>query len=123
MQFNITTKKYNLICPETMLYKVNQSPAMRKWHDLTYYSWCDKKLDSGHKDLTVANLLIVNVNAEAEGYTYWGGGGCLGQLSPLEIQQSEYDAGSLPPRNKKSYISTAPLLKNSRYGTEVVRAV
>ena len=73
MQFNITTKKYNLICPETMLYKVNQSPAMRKWRDLTYYSWCDKKLDSGHKDLTVANLLIVNVNAEAEGYTYWGG--------------------------------------------------
>ena len=27
--------------------------------------WCDKKLDNGHKALTIANLLIVNVNAEA----------------------------------------------------------
>ena len=27
--------------------------------------WCDKKLDNSHKALTIANLLIVNVNAEA----------------------------------------------------------
>ena len=33
--------------------------------DLTCYALCDKKLDSGHKALTVMNLLLVNVNAKA----------------------------------------------------------
>ena len=37
-------QKYNLIGPET---------------------WCDKKLDSCHKALTVGNLLVVNVYVEA----------------------------------------------------------
>ena len=33
--------------------------------DLTCYALCDKKLDSGHKALTVMNLLLVSVNAKA----------------------------------------------------------
>ena len=40
-------KKYNLIGPETLLFKINQSRAWKKWRDLTCYAWCDKKLDSG----------------------------------------------------------------------------
>ena len=43
----------------------NKSRTTRKWRDLMCYAWCCKKLDSNHKAPTVANLLIVNVNAEA----------------------------------------------------------
>ena len=63
---NYNYKRYNQIGPETTLFKIDQSRATRKRRDLTYCAWCDKKLDSGHKALTVANLpIIVNVNAEA----------------------------------------------------------
>ena len=62
---NYNCKKYQLIGPQTLLFKINQSRATRKFRGLTCYAWCDKKLDSGHKDLTVVNLLIVNVNAGA----------------------------------------------------------
>ena len=53
----------------------------------------------------------------------WGGGGAAAP-PPLEIWQSDYDAlisvistpSPPPPRNKRNYISTAHLLRNSRYG-------
>ena len=46
--WNYNCKKYNLIFPEILLFKTNQSHATRKWRDLTYYAGCDKKLYSGH---------------------------------------------------------------------------
>ena len=55
------TKKYKLIDPETLLFKVNQSRAIRKWCDLTYCAWYDKKLGNTHKARTVANLPVVRV--------------------------------------------------------------
>ena len=58
-------QKYSMIGPEKLLFKINQSRATRKCRDLTCYAWCDKKLDGVHNAPTVANLLIVNVNAEA----------------------------------------------------------
>ena len=42
----------------------NKPITWNKWHDLMCYAWCDKKLDSGQKVLTVTDLLIVNVNAK-----------------------------------------------------------
>ena len=52
-------KTRNLIGPETLLLKINQLGATRTCRDLTC---CYKTIACGHKALTVANLLTVNVN-------------------------------------------------------------
>ena len=63
----ITTTKMQPDCPrdnanQNKLITRNKKAACRH---LTCYAWCEKKLDSGCKAQTVANLLIiVNVNAK-----------------------------------------------------------